>query len=268
MGRHAAATGSDDALPDDASSTVCAQIGAPPLTLSPTKRSLPKGLWKPGLTILIIIGLLLLVRAFPVTRALLATIESWKNQPLAPLIFLAIGIPYSLFGLPRQALCLAAGLMFGTLLGFGLASTATLGGTVLGFLWIRRLATPAQRQRWQQRFQGRLRPIGHVLEKAPFQAVLTLRLMPVGSALMVTAAAGLYGVPLGAFAWASFIGAIPQNLVFVLIGAGAQLGQGVQIGLGILLFAGSSLLAWVLLVKARREGGELAALAEHDVTEE
>lgn len=209
-----------------------------------------------------IVGLLLLVREFSVTRALLATIKGWKDQPLAPLIFLAIGIPYSLFGLPRQALCLVAGLMFGTLAGFGLAALATLCGTLLGFLWMRRLATPAQRQHWQDRFKGKLRLIGHVLEKSPFQAVLTLRLLPVGSALMVTAAAGLYGVPLWAFGWASFIGAIPQNLVFVLIGAGAQFGEGVQIGLGILLFAGSSLLAWALLAKARREGGALATLAD------
>ncbi|WP_025886396.1 TVP38/TMEM64 family protein [Asaia prunellae] len=202
------------------------------------------------------------------TRTLLTSIESWQNQPLAPFVFLAIGIPYSLFGLPRQALCLVAGLMFGTLAGFGLAALATLCGTMLGFLWIRRLASSAQRERWQTRFRGRLRLIGIILERSPFQAVLTLRLMPVGSALMVTAAAGLYGVPLGAFCWASFIGAIPQNLVFVLIGAGTQLGQGIQIGLGVMLFAGSSILAWALLTRARREGGALGKLAETTLDDE
>ncbi|GBQ82997.1 TVP38/TMEM64 family protein [Asaia krungthepensis] len=202
------------------------------------------------------------MREFSLTRALLGYIEGWKHRPLAPLVFLAIGIPYSLFGLPRQALCVVAGLVFGALAGFCLASAASLAGALLGFLWTRRMASPAQRALWQARFRGRLTLIGHVLEKTPFQAVLTLRLMPVGSAIMVTVAAGLYGVPLAAFGWATFLGAIPQNLVFVLVGAGAQLGQGVQIGLGFLLFIGSSILAWLLMRRARREGGALAALSE------
>ncbi|RUT25160.1 hypothetical protein C0V97_13150 [Asaia sp. W19] len=229
---------------------------------SPARQSQFKALWKPALTLSFVTVLLLAVREFSLTRALLAYIEGWKHQPLAPLVFLAIGIPYSLFGLPRQALCVVAGLVFGALAGFGLASAASLAGALLGFLWTRRMASPAQRARWQARFKGRLALIGHILEKTPFQAVLTLRLMPVGSAIMVTVAAGLYGVPISAFGWATFLGAIPQNLVFVLIGAGAQLGQGVQIGLGVALFAGSSALAWLLMARARREGGALATLTQ------
>lgn len=185
---------------------------------------------------------------------ILGLITGWKSRPEAPLLFLALGIPYSLLGLPRQGLCLAAGLIFGTLSGLALATIATLGGNVIGFLWICRLANHAQRQALQARFRGKLALIGHILHASPFQAILTLRLMPVGSALMVTAAAGLYGVPIMAFTWATLIGALPQNLVFVLIGAGAQLGHTAQVVLGLILFAGSTLLGLYLLHKARREG--------------
>lgn len=221
-----------------------------------------KSVWKPALTLIVLAAFLLLLREFQVTRSLLEYIAGWKHRPGAPLVFLLIGLPYSLFGLPRQALCLVAGLVFGVIWGFVLATVASLAGSVLGFLWMRRLATPAQRNRMQARFSGRLGLIGRILEQSPFQAILTLRLLPVGSAIMVTIAAGLYGVPLSAFAWATLLGALPQNLVFVLVGAGARLGQGTQIGLGILLFAGSSLLAWALLSRARREGSAIAALAD------
>ncbi|GBQ13487.1 TVP38/TMEM64 family protein [Swaminathania salitolerans] len=224
--------------------------------------ALPAALWKTGGTLVLLACLLLLAHEFSVTRSLLALIRGWKDQRGAPFLFLLVGIPYSFFGLPRQGLCLAAGLVFGTLTGFVLASAASLSGAVLGFVWIRRLASHAQRRHLQTRFRGRLALIGRILERTPFQAVLTLRLLPVGSAVMVTAAAGLYGVPLAAFTWATFLGALPQNLVFVLIGAGTELGQSFQIGLGILLFAGSSLLAAMLLARARREGNAIAALAE------
>jgi len=222
----------------------------------------PRNLWKPALTIIVLVGLLVIAREFQVTRSALTLIESWKDNPAAPVLFLLIGIPYSLFGLPRQALCLGAGLVFGAVIGFALSTIASLTGALLGFIWMRRLASPQTRERWQARFRGRLQLIGHVLANSPFQAVLTLRLLPVGSAIMVTAAAGLYGVPLAAFGWATLLGAIPQNLVFVLIGAGAQLGQNIQIGLGLLLFTGSSFLAWFLLARARREGSALAQLAD------
>lgn len=245
------------------------QARSPALTPSPTPGSSRlKTVWKPAVTLIAMACLLLLLREFQVTRSLLNYIAGWKNQPGAALVFLLIGIPYSLLGLPRQALCLVAGMVFGVMTGFVLATIASLLGAVLGFAWMQRLASPALRARMQARFRGRLELVGQVLARSPFQAILTLRLLPVGSAIMVTVAAGLYGVPLGAFAWATLLGALPQNLVFVLVGAGARLGEGAQIGLGIALFAGSSLLAWILLARARREGSAIARLAETSPVDE
>ena len=116
----------------------------------------PRNLWKPALTIIVLVGLLVIAREFQVTRSALTLIESWKDNPAAPVLFLLIGIPYSLFGLPRQALCLAAGLVFGAVVGFALSTIASLTGALLGFMWMRRLASPQTRGRWSARFSGRL----------------------------------------------------------------------------------------------------------------
>lgn len=215
-----------------------------------SRRTLP---WRPFVAIVALAILLYLAHRLPVTRMLLDLAAARRHDPMAALYLLLIGIPYSAIGLPRQALCLAAGIMFGGPGGLALATLATLGGNVAGFLWTRHLGGARSRDALRRRFAGRLAPVGDALNHAPFQSVLILRLMPIGSALMVTMAAGLYGVPVLSFTFATLLGALPQNLVFVLIGAGARIDHTSQMLLGIALFAISSLLGIVLLKRARRQ---------------
>ncbi|WP_070403394.1 TVP38/TMEM64 family protein [Kozakia baliensis] len=234
---------------------------------TPPARPALAGLGKPLLTIVFLLIVLFAAHRLPLTQSLLDLAASWRHNRAAPLLFLLIGLPYSAFGLPRQALCLAAGMVFGTGFGLVLASVATLGGNLAGFWWVRWPGTPEDRARWQNRFRGKLAPVGHALKVSPFQAVLTLRLMPVGSALFVTLAAGFYGIPFWPFLWATFLGALPQNLVFVLIGTGAHIGHGLQLSLGAALFIGSALLGIALMRRARREGStllEAASTTEND----
>lgn len=61
------------------------------------------------------------------------------------------------------------------------------------------------------------------------------------------------------FVWGTLIGALPQNVVFVLIGSGARLGHGFQTIAGILLFVASGALGITLLRQARQARAALQA---------
>ncbi|MBU2655298.1 TVP38/TMEM64 family protein [Acidomonas methanolica] len=205
-----------------------------------------------GMTFGVIAVLALLMRHVAPGTALLARAAGWRTEALAPLWFLLAGIPYCAVGLPRQAMCLAAGLVFGAAEGLGLAMTVTGLGSALGYLGIGRLGGATLRGAVRRRFTGRLAVIGRALALSPFQAVLVLRLMPVGSALLVTAAAALAEVPLAPFLSATILGSVPQNLVFVLMGAGTRIGHGSQIALGLGLFVLSTALGVALMRRAMR----------------
>ena len=160
--------------------------------------------------------------------------------------FLGLGTIACAIGLPRQAVCFAAGLAFGALPGTALALASTLLGCLADFLWVRLAAREWARRRLLARFP-RLAAADRLLGANPFTAILTLRLLPVGSSLMVSLLAGLSAAPLGAFILATAIGALPQTLVFALLGSGVGLGHLVQVLLAVALFVASGLLgAWLM----------------------
>jgi uncharacterized membrane protein YdjX (TVP38/TMEM64 family) len=103
---------------------------------------------------------------------------------------------------------------------------------------------------------GRLARLDAFLAANPFGATLTLRLLPVGSNIVLNLLAGVSGVAAGPFVLASAIGYVPQTVVFTLLGGGVRVGQGVQLVLGIALFAASALLGLLLMRRHRRAGLE------------
>lgn len=218
--------------------------------------------WKGIGAILLLALVLLLAHHFPLVTALEQASARWRNDPLAPLYFLLAGTAFSAVGLPRQALCLLAGSLFGVLAGLALATATTLAGSLIGFAWARygsRTSMTTRPLAPGGKFGARLAPFHTALVHAPFRSILILRLMPVGSALFVTVAAGVFRTPVAAFLMATLIGALPQNLVFVLMGAGARIGQFTQLALGVILFGASTALGLLLLRHIRQITPELAA---------
>ena len=169
--------------------------------------------------------------------------------------FLGLGAIACAIGLPRQVVCFAGGLAFGAAGGTALALTATLIGCLADFLWVRLAAREWARLRLLARFP-RLASADRFLGENPFTAILTLRLLPVGSSLMVSLVSGLSAAPVGAFALATAIGALPQTLVFALLGSGIGLGHLAQVVLAAALFIASGLLGTWLM---RRRGPSLAS---------
>ncbi|MBE7211646.1 MAG: VTT domain-containing protein [Gluconacetobacter diazotrophicus] len=174
------------------------------------------------------------------------------------LLFLGLGTLFCAAGLPRQLVCFAAGLAFGVAAGTGYALSATVAGCALAYGWAR-LAAPAAATRrvgaargWRA---GRLARFGELARRRPFGTVLTLRLLPVGSSLLLNLAAGLLRVPPLSFVLATALGALPQTLVFVLLGGGARIGHAAQLASAVALFAASGALGlWLMRGGGRRPG--------------
>lgn len=166
---------------------------------------------------------------------------------LGPLAFVVVAGMACALGVPRQVAAYAAGLGFGLWGGVVVAMLAQLIGCALDFVWARAVA----RDWAMRRIRGRLARMDAVLRRHPFTTTLTLRLLPVGSNVLLNLLAGVSAVAAGPFLAASALGYLPQTLVFVLLGSGVRVGQGVQIGLAVALFAVASVAGLWLLRRTR-----------------
>ncbi len=166
-------------------------------------------------------------------------------------LFVLAGAVLCAAGLPRQVAAFASGYAFGPWGGTALALLASLGGCGLDFLWARLVA-----RRWvRARLRGRWARLDGFLAAHPFSATLTLRLLPVGSNVLLNLLAGASGVRAAPFLLASAIGYLPQAVVFVLLGGGTRVGRGVQLVLGAGLFVVASAGGAVLLRRRRAAEG-------------
>ncbi len=158
-----------------------------------------------------------------------------------PAVFTLLAAVACAVGVPRQVVAYAAGLAFGFWPGLGFALVAELAGCAADFFWARLAA-----RRWAAAFiarsmarGGRVARMERFLVDNAFSATLTLRLLPVGSNIVLNLLAGVSAVAAGPFLAASLLGYVPQTVVFVLLGGGVRVAEGVQMGLAVGLFAAS-----------------------------
>lgn len=131
-----------------------------------------------------------------------------------PLVFLATHIVVTTFPFPRTAFTLAAGLLFGPLLGVTIAVAASTVSALLAVLLIRALG-------WQlshlvshptvDRIDERLRQRG-------WPSVIALRLIPAVPFAVLNYAAGASAVRLLPYAVATFVGLLPGTAAVVILG--------------------------------------------------
>jgi uncharacterized membrane protein YdjX (TVP38/TMEM64 family) len=144
-------------------------------------------------------------------------LQSYASHRLAMVVgFLAIYIVQTALSLPGAAiLSLAAGAIFGTLMGTIFVNIgATLGATI-AFLLARYLLSDLI----QKRFGSRLEGINTELEKAGFNYLLFLRLVPIFPFFLINLGAGLTRIPLRTFFWGTMLGIIPGSFVYCNAGA-------------------------------------------------
>ena len=164
------------------------------------------------------------------------------------ILFVAAGAAFTGVGLPRQVLSFLGGYAFGFMAGTALALLSTVGGCVGAFYYARFLG----RQPVLARFPGRIRKIDAFLSDNPLSMTLLIRLLPVGSNLVVNLGAGVSGIGAAAFLAGSAIGYPPQTMVFTLLGSGINVEPSLRISLSVVLFVVSALLGVSLYRKYRR----------------
>lgn len=171
--------------------------------------------------------------------------NGWRGYGL----FLGAGALMTAVGLPRQVVAFFGGYAFGVMPGLVLGALAALGGCVLAFYYARLFGRGLVRRMFPeklQRFDDFVR--GH-----PFAMTLIMRLLPVGSNLVTNLIAGVSRIPKPAFFAGSFVGYLPQTLVFALAGSGLTVDSQWQIGLSIVLLIVSGLLG-IHLYRRMRHG--------------
>ncbi|MCV2401967.1 FAD-dependent oxidoreductase [Marinomonas sp. C2222] len=134
--------------------------------------------------------------------------------------FLALYIAVTALSLPGAAIMtLAAGALFGVVMGTVIVSFASTIGATLAFLVSRYLL----RDSIQARFGDRLKTFNEGIEREGAFYLFTLRLVPVFPFFLINLVMGLTTIRAFTFFWVSQLGMLVGTVVFV--NAGTQLGQ-------------------------------------------
>ena len=140
-------------------------------------------------------------------------------------IFMVVYIVQTALSLPGAAiLSLAAGALFGAVMGTFYTNIAATIGATLAFLVTRYLFHDSI----QNKFGSRLSRLNMELEKRGLSYLLFLRLVPVFPFFLINLGAGLTKLPLRTFFFGTMIGIIPGG--FVYCNAGASLASITSLG--------------------------------------
>ncbi len=217
--------------------------------------------WKPILRGLLVIVSLVVLGYFIKSSPLGSMLdEKWidaevRGKGLAgEMLFVGVAAMFTAFGFPRQVVSFMGGYAFGFVMGTTLSVLGTILGCIAAFYYARLLG----RRLIASRFPARVKKIDAFIHDNPFSMSLLIRLLPVGSNLITSMAAGVSSVRGLPFFAGSGLGYIPQNLIFALIGSGINLDEDptLRIGIGVLLFIAIGMLG-VHLYRRYRHGVSL-----------
>jgi len=168
------------------------------------------------------------------------------------LLFLLAGWLLSSVGLSRQLIAFLSGYAFGFLPGVLLATLAVVAGCMLTYFISRYLLRAFLLQHYAERIDR----MGRFVVENTFVMTMLIRLLPLGSNLMVNVAAGVSGVRSVPFFLGSAIGYLPQTLIFALVGSGTGVDQFWQVAVAMVLFVAATLLG-IWMYRKYRHGKTL-----------
>lgn len=140
---------------------------------------------------------------------------------LGVLVFFIVAALCTAVGLPRQFFAFAAGFAFGIPAGVLLSSLAAIIGCAITFFCSRRWLSARIRIKYPKVVQS----LNGLLSKDVFLKILVLRLQPLGTNLITNLCAGVTSVSARLFLASSWLGYLPQMMVFCLLGAGVRIGS-------------------------------------------
>ncbi|MDQ1315622.1 MAG: family rane protein [Pseudomonadota bacterium] len=165
------------------------------------------------------------------------------------LLFLLMGGLFTAIGLPRQIIAFLGGYAFSVWLGTLLGALAALIGCMLTFAYARLFGKGLLRSRLGER-AGRF---DRFIHDHPVSMTVLIRLLPAGSNLLTNLAAGISSIRPVHFFSGTFLGYLPQTLVFALVGSGVHIAPALKLALAIGLFLVSGVLG-VWLYRRYRHG--------------
>lgn len=171
-----------------------------------------------------------------------------RDQGLSgELLYVCVAGLATALALPRHVVSFLGGYAFGVGLGTGLALVGTEVGCALSFFYARAIGRPLV----SSRLAARVKHVEGFLAANPFWMTVLIRVIPVGNNFVTNLVAGVTRVPARPFLLGSFVGYLPQTLVFALAGSGVDLGATPRIGIAVLLFVVSGVIGTRLYHKYR-----------------
>ncbi|CAK7047415.1 MAG: hypothetical protein DELT_00886 [Desulfovibrio sp.] len=176
------------------------------------------------------------------------------------LVYIAATAVGSAAGVPRQGLSFIGGYAFGALLGLTYATLGTTLGCAMSFTVMRRYGKPFL----PERFARRIRRLDEFVASSPFSMTLTIRCLPFGNNALTNVLAGMTSIPAFGFIAGSFVGYIPQNLIFSLLGSGMRVDPFWRVLAAAVLFAAALALGVFLFRRHKASLGENTAETEKE----
>jgi uncharacterized membrane protein YdjX (TVP38/TMEM64 family) len=205
--------------------------------------------------LLLLFGLVIAVVLINAVGALDSINEQWIDHHIRDQgmfgIMLYVGF-CSLFtagGLPRQFAALLGGYAFGFIFGVLLATLAATLGCMLTYYIAKVIAKPII----EKKHQNKLKSIHNFLNHRTFTMTVIIRLLPVGSNLITNMVAGVTQINMKPFFLGSFIGYLPQMIIFSLVGSGIEVMSFWKITISIVLLVISSILGTYLYKEYKLE---------------
>lgn len=153
---------------------------------------------------------------------------------LAPLVFVCATALAVTFGAPRLWFAAVGGMAFGWLSGAALAQVGTLAGCWLTFRAARALGNEFVQRRVGEHMPRLEKLIAHVGEHGILANVL-LRAQPVGNCFVMNTFMGVTPIRDRAFLIGTFLGTLPETVIYALFGSGLGGELAFRVGLGIFL---------------------------------
>jgi len=147
-------------------------------------------------------------------------LAAWSraHPVLAPVLFMAVCAGAVACAFPVASIfTVFGGFLFGWLAGGLMSAVAVTAGTTVFFV----VARTAFGDMLTRRLKGRAARIAAGFDENAFSYLMALRMMPAFPALLVTLAAALARMGVGAFVGATFVGILPATLAYAWLGEGA-----------------------------------------------
>ena len=173
------------------------------------------GWWRPVLLLAVIIAVLVLARVFGLGEKL-GALRDWLITlgPWGPLVFLLIYIVGVVAALPGAAITIAAGALFGSVLGVILVNIGATVGASLAFLIARYFARDAV-VNWLSK-SDKFQKLDHLTEEHGAVIVALTRLVPIFPFNLLNYGFGLTKVPFWTYVFWSWLCTLPGTILFVV----------------------------------------------------